>query len=260
MPRWLIYGLADPRTGHIHYIGKSSTGMLRPRQHQGKAKEKNPAKAAWIRSLADAGMTYQILVLEECESGKDLNEAEIKHISRGRADGWPLTNLTRGGDGGPIRSGQKNSPETRARISASKKGKPARPDVAARLRTIFSGRKHRQETIEKMSLIKRGKIFSETTRARMSAAAKMRFQTEDGRAHLARLQSTVRERLRGRRLSPTARAKISSALKGKPRPYVSELNKLRTWTPEMREKASASAIRRHRAHMRINLLPGARKL
>jgi hypothetical protein len=114
---FLVYSLLDPRTGDVRYIGKSSIGMKRPREHQiacgRKAKTHN---ARWLRELwADGERVPLILVLEECDSEAQVLAREIVLIALFREAGFNLTNITNGGDG---ISGHKMSPETRARMSA----------------------------------------------------------------------------------------------------------------------------------------------
>jgi hypothetical protein len=63
--QFLIYGLIDPRTGQVRYIGQSSKGL---------------------------------------EDHTALSAAEIRWIAKGYSLGWPLTNSTSGGDGSGPRS------------------------------------------------------------------------------------------------------------------------------------------------------------
>lgn len=91
----LIYGLIDPRTLLIRYIGQTTQGMSRPKAHQKQGSSgycKN-----WIANLKHVGLTYEITVLEQLDDPSDLDQAEQWWISFGRACGWPLTNLTPGG-------------------------------------------------------------------------------------------------------------------------------------------------------------------
>lgn len=144
----LIYGLVDPRTLEVRYVGRSSSGLQRPALHGAAsvlAKDKSH-KARWIRELLSEGITYEIRILEFCHSLEALIEAEERWIWAGFRLGWPLTNGTFDG-GKPIEV----SPETRALISAAKRGRPRpdligkpRPDVAQRNRVSQS-----KETIAK---------------------------------------------------------------------------------------------------------------
>lgn len=96
---YLVYGLTDPTTAAIRYIGKSSAGLERPREHVGKIGRETTHKANWIRVLLQAGAMYGIRVLEECSDFDQAAQAEIRWIAEGRRAGWPLTNLTDGGEG-----------------------------------------------------------------------------------------------------------------------------------------------------------------
>ena len=149
----LIYGLVDPRTKLVRYVGMSSIGMKRPRRHRSasRLKERN-RKASWIKSLLAAGLDYEIVVLEEVSTRGALGGAERFWVAYGRVCGWPLTNLT---DGGERDFGV--SPEARKKISASKLG-----------HTVSL------ETRQKISAARRGSVLSAETRAKIAAAAKGR--------------------------------------------------------------------------------------
>jgi hypothetical protein len=94
----IIYGLRDPISGHIRYIGKSKRGMSRAKAHARQAARGAVGhKANWIRSLQSRGALYEIVVLEEVSSENALNASEIAWIARLRCFGH-LTNVS---DGGP---------------------------------------------------------------------------------------------------------------------------------------------------------------
>ena len=94
-PQNLIYGLIDPRDHLIYYVGLSSRGMRRPREHR-----KNPDFdcGKWIKQLQAAGLDYEIVVLEVLPDDSKLSVTERWWIAYGKCCGWPLTNLTRGGE------------------------------------------------------------------------------------------------------------------------------------------------------------------
>lgn len=112
-----IYGLQDPITFEIRYIGQTSVGMRRPKVHFSKSSLKNKThRSSWIKSLN--GKIPNIIILEICDKDQ-LNEREIYWIAHGKANGWSLTNHDNGGSG---ISGYKHSEETKAKIGlASKK-------------------------------------------------------------------------------------------------------------------------------------------
>lgn len=98
---WLIYGLLDPRTRMVRYIGKSTTGMSRPNQHRRKRDTDRTHCANWVRELQRVNFDFETTILETVEPGllERLSQTERWWIAYGHASGWPLTNLTDGGEG-----------------------------------------------------------------------------------------------------------------------------------------------------------------
>jgi len=91
-----IYGLKDPRDGLFYYVGKSNDPDARLKQHL--EKRQNKSKIAWIEDLESDGMLPELVILEIVERSK-WKEQERYWIAKGREDGWPLTNMSAGGDG-----------------------------------------------------------------------------------------------------------------------------------------------------------------
>ncbi len=110
--KYLVYGLIDPRTRTVFYVGKSTSGTTRAWRH---AREQRASlKCAVIKSLHDTGLQYDVTVLEtvpqplapgvacwwnQQRNPTALADAEQWWIAIGRAYGWPLTNQTDGGEG-----------------------------------------------------------------------------------------------------------------------------------------------------------------
>lgn len=117
-PQFLIYGLFDPRTSEIRYVGKSESGLTRPKQHLGKLKGKTK-NINWIKSLREDGLTPVIQVLDWTDSPERLSAMEMHYISVFKAQGAKLNNHTDGGEG---LHGHKHSLETRRKISRSRHG------------------------------------------------------------------------------------------------------------------------------------------
>lgn len=95
-PRNLIYGLIDPRTLFIRYVGLTSRGMQRPKSHA-KARGSLTNCKRWILELQREGLDYEIVILEVVKDATILDRTERWWIAFGRACGWPLTNHTPGG-------------------------------------------------------------------------------------------------------------------------------------------------------------------
>lgn len=97
---YIIYGLCDPRTNAIRYVGQSINGLYRAREHAGDARRGEVGrKADWIRALQKVDLTYDILVLENVAEERLLDEREIHWIAFYYPTG-KLLNLSRGGSVG----------------------------------------------------------------------------------------------------------------------------------------------------------------
>ena len=97
-----IYGLKCPISGSIRYIGKTKNaleGRLKGHLSDAKSFRYKHHASRWLRKLLIAGLTPEVVLLEESEG--DWIEAETRWIAKGKALGWPLTNSTAGGDGAP---------------------------------------------------------------------------------------------------------------------------------------------------------------
>lgn len=162
MSQRIIYGLVDPRTKAVRYIGKSTTGLTRPKQHGHAAQlRRSPGhRTNWILSLRRERLDYEIIILMAVGPRLDLDEEERGWIKLARQLGWPLTNHTDGGDGS---AGLKHTAETKAKMSAAHKGQPAR-GVATSGGAIWRGRKHSEASKEKMRVANTGKFPSPETR------------------------------------------------------------------------------------------------
>lgn len=160
-----IYGLTDPRDGSVRYIGKTTTGMERPRAHRYLSDGDHTHKAHWILKLQREGLEYGIVVLEECVR-EDLSAAECFWIAQGRGLGWRLTNLTKGGDG-----------------------------------TLgFVQPEHVRVAVASANTRRKGVPFTEEHKARMSASMKGQHRprwSEETREKIMRGQSAARARKRG---------------------------------------------------------------
>lgn len=174
----LIYGLIDPRTRLIRYIGKSCSGMRRPNKHrQLYSKSVEPHCKNWIRSLLANSLDYEIAALATANAKNKLSELECFWISYGHAFGWPLTNATAGGEGRS--AGYQATLETRAKMSAARRGTKRSDAVRAKFaeirRAFYAGH---PEEIDKL----RKRVFTPEWRAKISARLRGRIITPEWRA------------------------------------------------------------------------------
>lgn len=155
MSRNLIYGLIDPISKELRYVGKSTTGLKRPRQH-GQAWSLSKTKthcSNWVRSLLKNNFSYEIEVLEEHNDAQSLYEAEQFWISYFKSIGCNLTNHT---DGGAGVLGMKHSEHTKKNWSLNRKGRKLSEATKAKMSVARLGRRMAQSTKDKLSLSKRG--------------------------------------------------------------------------------------------------------
>ena len=190
-PQHLVYGLIDPRTNELRYIGKSSRGLVRPKQHCTQTGRKlNTHNGSWLKNMwADNETLPSVLILATCEDEKHALSQERVLIAKFRTTGFNLTNLTDGGEG---TSGRVFSLETRALMSKQRMGN-----------TNGLGREQSSETREKIGKAHIGNTHSLGVK-----------RSEETRAKLSKSKMGNTYNL-GRKTSPETCAKMSKALKGK---------------------------------------------
>ncbi len=193
-----IYVLCDSRIAdpiaRVRYVGRTVWPIARRLHwHCYAARHGDRSwRGAWIRAVYAAGGDVLIEAVASvpfvwCDA------AEIDTIAKYRALGCRLTNLTDGG-GGILNA----TAETRAKIGDTSRGN-----------TYWVGRKHTPASRAKMSASQRGRVMHPNTRAALYApaarakiAAALRARTLTP-AELARKQVTARHALH----SPDARAR-----------------------------------------------------
>lgn len=215
MSRYLIYGLFDPRTSELRYVGKSCSGMVRPGQHftpTGLRREAKTHKTNWIKTVLADGLVPEIEVLEVCESAVELVEAERFFIEYFRSLGCRLTNMTVGGDGG----GPKWSDARRLKAT----GRKLTPEHRANIGAAGIGRKMPAEAIEKTAASRRGLKHTDEAKAKMSAKMMGRVHSAETKAKMAESHKSpeniaaIKLRQTGKIPSEATRAKMSAAHKG----------------------------------------------
>lgn len=94
----IIYALVDPITEEVRYIGKSTSGLTRPRDHYKPShlKKDFTYKGNWLRSLSIPPL---IEVLHVAETKEELDRLEKEYIALYKGLRARLTNLTDGGEG-----------------------------------------------------------------------------------------------------------------------------------------------------------------
>lgn len=116
---WIIYGLCEPETLEVRYVGFTSQGQKkRMKEHNKDVRDgERSYKANWMRSLWAKGLKPAMTVLEE-GFGPGWQECEAKWIAHYRSLNDRLTNFSDGGDGCP---GVQHTEETKAKMSVAAK-------------------------------------------------------------------------------------------------------------------------------------------
>lgn len=129
---------------------------------------------------------FDVVVLD-CAPARDLGALEVWWIAFGRSCGWPLTNLTDGGDGG---TGHSVSDDARNRIGTASKNRWKDPAYRERIISAMRGAK------------------SLEGRARISEASRVRWSDSEYRERTrVRIAEATKQAMVG--IRPTYREDIS---------------------------------------------------
>lgn len=94
-----IYGLRDPRSMELRYVGMTVKPERRVKEHvRDSARRPNCHRSKWIASLVREGLRPELIELETVPHG-ERETAEIFWVGYMKALGARLTNATNGGNG-----------------------------------------------------------------------------------------------------------------------------------------------------------------
>ncbi len=206
--KFIIYALCDPRflivdPRYYRYVGKSTSGMNRPRSHAARSliekdHSRNWQKASWLEEMIGIG-GYRIEVMQTLPNpvdgkdaerlGQELGHLERKWIAAARADGYLLLNRTDGGENViGFMKGRKRGPRSQAHsaaqsaarkgrqtpaqkaANAARRGVPLSPEIRAAISKSLKGVHKSPESVAQRVATMIGSRRSLETRARMSAA------------------------------------------------------------------------------------------
>jgi hypothetical protein len=157
----VIYGLHDPRTGALRYIGQT-TQSLKERiwSHLCPSNcRKSYHSARWINSLLREGMRPNVRIRAVAFSREDLDRLEIEHIAKAFKAGDCLTNHSGGGLGN---KGYRHTAEWKSYMSMVMGGRNTNtPEHMQRLRQAKIGVPRTEETKSKISSSRKGKLLGE---------------------------------------------------------------------------------------------------
>lgn len=219
-----IYGLQDPITYELHYVGATKNIEKRFDGHIKESKERfgwfNYKKSNWIFNLLEKGMCPEIFIIEEVD--KNWQEKEKFWIAYFRYIGSNLFNLTDGGEGGDTVS---NNPRKEIFLKSSADKRRGRKrgtweeqlgvERAAKIKLQMSlrqrgkpsgmlGKKHTEETKNKMK------------RSSRKGISNIEFFGEEKAREIKNHKSAAQK---GRVISEEHRKKIVKTATGKKRIY-----------------------------------------
>jgi len=117
-----IYGLIDPSTNELRYVGKSINPKMRLRKHISERSKHDSYKDRWVRKLYNSGNRPELIIIDEVLKS-EWQYWEIHYISYFKGIGCRLTNGTIGGDQPPSTKGRKHTEKSKKKMSDFKKGK-----------------------------------------------------------------------------------------------------------------------------------------
>lgn len=156
MSEHVVYGLTDPRTGELRYVGFSKTPRNRLHGHKYDAKRGCSHRARWVMALRRLDLAPEMFVIEKHDTRSDAAAAEVDLIAYFRSLGCDLTNATDGGEGAV---GYRWSLEERARMSERVRGE----------RHPNYGKKHSEATRRRIGEALRGKTQPAEVNAKRAA-------------------------------------------------------------------------------------------
>ncbi len=180
-------------SGEPFYVGKGLNGRARQFLHLRSQHHKN--------IVSKHGRENVIITILPMTSESDAFEVEKYLIAEYRRAGFRLCNMTTGGEGA---TGYVKSEASKAKMSATVKGRKKPAGYGAKMSSILRGRPSANK----------GRKRSQETRSKMSVSAKKRLSTPEARAKAS--QILIRANT-GRPLSLEHKINLSNVKRGKKR-------------------------------------------
>ena len=211
-----IYGLCDPISQQLRYVGKTINIERRLREHL--LNKRRNHLTCWLWSLVKQDRQPEIFIIEETDKN-EWQEAEQFWISYFKFIGADLVNGSRGGLGGSNK-GHQFSIEGRARInaatSAACKGKSLSAEHREKLRLAKLGRKQSLEHIIKR-ITGQAEFYKHNPRKSMSGETKRKISDskcgKPGTPHTKETIERISAAQRGRPKSEETKKRMSEAQK-----------------------------------------------
>lgn len=129
-----VYGLADPITGAIRYIGMTNDPHVRHKAHC-RENDDTDTKSRWIRELKKAKLLPSLLIVEQVESDDAIRERERYWIQFYLNQGANLTNTQVPSE--PV-GGRKPISQKTAKVPSGKCRQPSKELMSEALMNAFN--------------------------------------------------------------------------------------------------------------------------
>lgn len=197
------------------YFGQTRQPPNR-RWSQHKQAAKNGGKMILYNAIRLHGVeNFTFEVVCECETLEELNTKEIEYISKNNSLSPNGYNAGKGGDN------YEKTPETRAKLSASNKGRIISEEWRKNMSIARKGRKITEETRIKMQKALKGRLISDETKQKLREANIGKKQSADTIAKKSAARTGVawsdkkRESMMGRKNTEETKKKMSESQKGR---------------------------------------------
>lgn len=205
----IVYGLFDPITKLLMYIGYTSNQKRRYKGHC-KNKDGNKRKRIWIGELKKQGLKPIMEVIEEYQTAEELPAAEDFWHDYFRLCGAELLNDP---DfiGLGSRKGRKISAETRQKLVGHKVSEETRQKMSkSHINQDLS------EQTRKAAEANTGRVLTEEHKVKISKANKGKPKSEETKRKISEANKGRPGPNKGKPMSEETKRKISEANKGKP--------------------------------------------
>jgi group I intron endonuclease len=214
----MIYGYIYKITNTLNkkpYFGQTRQPPNR-RWYQHKHAAKNDGKMILYNAIRHYGVeNFTFEVICECKTLEELNAKEIEYIAMNNSLAPNGYNAGKGGDN------YEKTPETRAKLSASNKGRTISEEWRKNMSIAAKGRVITEETRIKMKKAQKGRIITNETKQKLRDANLGKKQTTDtiAKKRAARIgvpwSDKKRESMVGRKNTEETKQKMSKSQKGR---------------------------------------------
>lgn len=149
-----VYGLLDPRTGELRYIGATSNLDRRRSESRSTHGARRTPRDLWVKELLGLGLRPLFEVLETCDSADEAFQREEWLVAYHRFIGCDLLNRALGG---PTSRGTRHSATQRIANSVAQGGRPFVDQHGRRYETIKGAARELGLAANKICAVLKGK-------------------------------------------------------------------------------------------------------